>query len=255
MRDRAFHPTLWATLFTVPAVLVMLSLCIWQIQRLYWKEALINERVSRTTASATTLPKIDSKLDALEFRRVTLKGQFDHTHEFLMPARSQNGNVGFWIVTPLHLSDAAGDVLINRGWVPDGFQDPRQRMQGQLTGVVSLDAILRLPQSKSWFQPENEPQKNRWFYLSPDEMAAASGLSFRTDLYFDAVKTEIPGLYPLGGQTRINLPNDHLQYAITWGLLAGVLIVIYIISSTASRPKTSPDTLEQRTVNDRKEEA
>jgi surfeit locus 1 family protein len=235
---RSFRPGLAPTLFTVPAVLFMVALCVWQVQRLYWKEGLINERVERTTAAPVALPAAGGSLDEAEFRRVALSGQFDHAHEFLMPARSQNGNVGFWVVTPLHL-DTGGDVLVNRGWVPDGFQEPAQRMGGQLAGNVSFDGILRLPQVKSWFQPDNEPDKNRWFYLSPAEMAKASGLPFRTDLYLDAVKTEIPGNYPLGGQTRIQLPNDHLQYAITWGALALALVVIYAIHGfkAGTKPK------------------
>ena len=39
----------------------------------------------------------------------------------------------------------------------------------------------------------------------------------------------IPGGYPLGGETRIELPNDHLQYAITWFALAIALVVIYLV--------------------------
>ncbi len=57
----------------------------------------------------------------------------------------------------------------------------------------TFDGIIRLPQKQSWFQPPNEPLKNHWFYLSPAEMALASGLPLRTDLYLDAVKTDIPG--------------------------------------------------------------
>ena len=42
-----FRPTLWPTLITVPAVLVMIGLCVWQVQRMAWKEALIAERQTR----------------------------------------------------------------------------------------------------------------------------------------------------------------------------------------------------------------
>jgi surfeit locus 1 family protein len=60
-------------------------------------------------------------------------------------------------------------------------------------------------------------------------MASAAGVPARTDLYLDAEKTDIPGNYPLGGQARIELPNDHLQYAITWALLALALAAVYVI--------------------------
>ena len=39
----------------------------------------------------------------------------------------------------------------------------------------------------------------------------------------------MPGGWPEGGQTRLELPNNHLQYAITWFLLAGALVVIYLV--------------------------
>lgn len=229
MMQRSFRPGLWPTLFTIPAVLFMLALCVWQVQRLYWKEALINERVERTTAGPVAVPAPGADLASAEFHRIALNGRFDHAHEFYMPARSQNGNVGYWIVTPFQPADGSQSLLVNRGWVPEERRDPATRPEGQLAGDVAFDGIIRLPQQKGWIQPPNEPQKNRWFYLSPAEMAAASGLSFRTDFYLDAVKTEIPGNYPLGGQTRINLPNDHLQYAITWGSLALTLSIIYVI--------------------------
>ena len=239
---RPFRPGLWPTLFTVPAVLFMLALCVWQVQRLYWKEGLIAERVERTTAAPIALPAVGSDLKEFEFHRVALTGRFDHAHEFYMPARSQNGNVGYWIVTPLQPADGGQSLLINRGWVPEERRDPATRPDGQFADVATFDGIIRLPQVQAWFQPPNEPQKNRWFYLAPAEMAQASGLPFRTDLYLDAVKTDIPGNYPLGGQTRIQMPNDHLQYAITWGSLALALAVIYAIHGfKAGRPETPED--------------
>jgi surfeit locus 1 family protein len=51
-----FRPTLWPTLFSVPAILVMIGLCIWQVQRLHWKEGLIAERESRVAAAPGALP-------------------------------------------------------------------------------------------------------------------------------------------------------------------------------------------------------
>jgi surfeit locus 1 family protein len=223
-----FRPTFWPTVFTVPAILVMIGLSIWQVQRLHWKEGLIAERVARTTAEPIPLPPAGTDLGPLEFRRVSVTGTFDHAHELYLAARSQNGNVGYWIVTPLKLTTGE-DVLIERGWVPEEKKLPETRPQGQLAGTVTLNGIIRLPQAKTFFQPENEPARNVWFYIDPAQMAAAAGVPARTDLYLDAEKTDIPGKYPLGGQARIELPNDHLQYAITWALLALSLAGVYVV--------------------------
>jgi surfeit locus 1 family protein len=223
-----FRPTFWPTVVTVPAIMVMIGLSIWQVQRLQWKEGLIAERTARTTAEPIALPPVGTDLAPLEFRRVSVTGSFDHAHEFYLAARSQNGNVGYWVVTPLK-TDAGETVLIERGWVPENKKPPETRAEGQVAGTVTLNGFIRLPQVKSFFQPENEPQKNVWFYLSPAEMVQAAGIPARTDLYLDADLAPNPGGFPIGGQTRINLPNDHLQYAITWALLALSLAVVYVI--------------------------
>lgn len=232
-----FRPKFWPTLITIPAVLFMLALCIWQVQRLHWKEDLIEQRIARSEAAPVALPEMDADIAALEFHRVALTGRFDHAREFYLAARSQNGNVGYWVVTPLVLAEGGGAVLVNRGWVPNERKLPETRAEGQLAGDIKFEGIIRQPQRQAWFQPPNEPQKNTWFYLDPAEIAAVSGLPVRQDLYLDAVKAEIPGDYPVGGQTRIYLPNDHLQYAITWGALALALMVIYVLYHLKPAPQ------------------
>jgi len=223
-----FRPTFWPTVFTVPALLLMIGLAVWQMQRLHWKEGLIAERVGRSTAAPIALPPVGADLAPLEFHRVALQGSFDHGHEFYLAARSQNGNVGYWIVTPFKTRDGQ-IVIVNRGWVPEDKKLPERRAAGQIAGETALEGVIRLPQVKTFFQPENEVAKNVWFYLAPDQMAAAAGIPARTDLYLDADLTPNPGGFPIGGQTRINLPNDHLQYAITWALLALSLAAVYVV--------------------------
>jgi surfeit locus 1 family protein len=223
-----FRPTLWPTLFSVPAILVMIGLCAWQVQRLHWKEGLIAERESRVAAEPVTLPAVGVDPAGMEFRRVRLEGAFLHDKELFLGARSMNGNVGYQVLTPFALS-AGGIVLVDRGWVPVERKTPDRRAEGQLAGTQTLEGVVRLARGKAWMQPDNEPGQNMWFFVDLPAMAAASGTDLRTDLYVDAGPAENPGKYPVGGQTRIELPNDHLQYAITWGLLAAALAVIYVL--------------------------
>jgi surfeit locus 1 family protein len=57
-------------------------------------------------------------------------------------------------------------------------------------------------------------------------------------LFLEAEKSPVPGGWPEGGQTRLDIPNNHLQYAITWFLLAAALLVIYgvYVRSLRRRP-------------------
>ncbi len=224
-----FRPTLWPTLFSVPAFIVMIGLCVWQVQRMHWKEGLIAEREARVTAAPVALPAAGAgDVAGMEYRRVRLEGAFLHDQELYLGARSLNGNPGYHVLTPFALAEG-GAVLVDRGWIPIERKPPETRAEGQVAGAQALDGIVRLPPDRAWMQPDNEPANNMWFYVDLPAMAAASGAALRTDLYVDAGPAENPGGYPVGSQTRIELPNDHLQYAVTWGLLAAALAVIYVL--------------------------
>jgi len=223
-----FRPTLWPTLFSVPALIVLIGLCLWQVQRMHWKAELIADREARVAAAPIALPAEGTDPANLDYRRVRLEGAFRHDKELFLGARSMNGNVGYQVLTPFELA-GGGAVLVDRGWVPVERKAPESRAEGQLAGPQTVDGIVRLAPGKAWMQPDNEPAHNMWFFVDLPAMKAASGVDLRTDLYIDAGPAQNPGKYPVGGQTRIELPNDHLQYAITWGLLAVALAVIYVL--------------------------
>ena len=232
-----FRPTFWPTVFTIPALLVLVGLGTWQLDRLQWKTALIAEIQARMSAPAEPLPDVlsetDQALSAVQYRRVTLTGEFRHEDEMYLAARSMNGNPGYHVMTPFELS--SGEVvLVDRGWVPPERKLPAERPQGQVEGEVTIEGLIRVPRAeKSWLQPDNEPQNNMWFWIDLPAMAEHARLgAMGSDLapvYVDAGAGENPGGYPIGGQTRVNLPNDHLQYAITWYALAIALAVIYVV--------------------------
>jgi len=228
---RRFRPSLWPTLFTLPALIVLVGLGVWQLQRLHWKEALIEERQMRSALPAAVLPEQIAAPEDLEYTPLKVSGRFHHDREFYLAARTLNGRVGLHVVTPFELPDSR-ILMIDRGWIPDARRDPSTRPEGQTPGEVEVSGLGRLPGWKGldWLQPENLPEENLWFWVDPPAMAAAAGLSPVIEgLYLDAGPAENPGGWPRGGQTRIELPNDHLQYALTWFALAVALAVIYLI--------------------------
>jgi surfeit locus 1 family protein len=228
---RRFRFALWPTLITVPAVLIMLGFGVWQVERLVWKNDLIERLQTRTAAAPVPLAQLSGKPAEDEYRQVRLRGRFDHAHEMHLIARSLNGNTGYQIVTPLVLEDGRA-VLVNRGWVPDTRKDPARRAEGQVQGTVDVVGVTRLSQVPGWVTPNNEPQRNIWLYVDVPAMQQATGIANWASAYwFAADATPNPGGFPLGGQTQVNLPNDHLQYAFTWFAFAVILAVIYLIYS------------------------
>ena len=122
-------------------------------------------------------------------------------------------------------------VFINRGFIPSERKAPATRPAGQLAGTVHISGLLRLPPEAkpNWFLPDNRPDLNYWFWIDLPAMSAADKLDRVAPFYIDADGTPNPGGWPKGGVTRLTLPNNHLQYAITWFSLAAALTVIYVL--------------------------
>jgi len=222
-----FRPLFWPTVFSLPALLVLIGLGTWQFHRLEWKNQLIDNFESRAAATPIELPRGDIAPD-LEFRRLALTGAFDHGSEVFMTGRTFEGNAGFHIVTPFRLVDGR-TVLVNRGWVSESYRDPDKRPFSLVEGQTTIEAILRFPGKKGYFVPENEPENGFWFTLVPAQIVAHLGLEGRaeTDVYAAALRGPGKLTLPIGAKTETNLRNSHLGYAITWYGIACALIGVY----------------------------
>ena len=166
----------------------------------------------------------------MEFHHVTDEGVFLHDKEIFLGATSERGSQGYQILTPL-LEPTGRVVFVNRGFIPAELKHPGKRAGGQLTGTVRVHGLLRSsPAGKpAWFLPDNRPDLNYWFWVDLPAMSAADKLDNVAPFYVDADTTPNPGGWPKGGVTRLSLPNDHLQYAITWFSLAVAAMVIYLL--------------------------
>ncbi|KFB10752.1 SURF1 family protein [Nitratireductor basaltis] len=221
----------------LPALVVLLMLGTWQVKRLQWKETLVARIEERINAEPQPLERLDDLYrngGDIDYRPVTLSGRFDHSRErhYLATLR---GESGFQVHTPMAL-DAGDYIFVNRGFVPYDRKDPATRESGQMAGDVTIEGLARTASTHkpSFIVPDNDPQKNIFYWKDIDAMASSAGLSTDQvrDYYVDAGPQENAGGLPIGGVTRINLPNNHLQYAITWyGLalaLVGVLLVWFL---------------------------
>jgi surfeit locus 1 family protein len=225
-----FRPRLWPSVFTVPVLLLLIGLGVWQLQRLAWKEGLIAERQAATSAAPVPLPNSLAQARGMEFRHVFVSGVLRNDKEILVYAVPVVGEVGYDVLTPLVRADGRV-VFVNRGFVPVRLRDPAERAAGEIAGPVRIAGLLRLPPrgKPNWFVPDNDPSRHRWFWVDLKAMAAADGLRRVMPFYVDADATPNPGGWPRGGLTRVSLPNHHLQYALTWFSLAVALLVVYVL--------------------------
>lgn len=226
----------WAWPVVLAALAVMVGLGVWQLQRLAWKQGLIARLEQRTAAAPVPLPPgLDASdpaaIEALEFRPVEVTGRYLNDRELHLLARTRDGEVGQHVVTPFRLADGR-TLLIDRGWVPADAVEPAARQDGLLEGEATQVGLLRRGgwQGSDWLRPTNKPQANQWLWLDLPAMAEAAGLERPvTGFYLSALPGQHPGRWPEGGRTRVQLKNDHLQYALTWFSLAVVLLVVFLV--------------------------
>ena len=232
-----FRPRVAPTLITLAMVLVCLGLGVWQVQRLHWKEGLIARRDAALTAPPVTAPETAAKARLLEFHRVTAEGVLLNGREIALHSIGPSGGAGFDILTPLREGDGR-IVFVDRGFVPNEMRKGADRLPGP-DGVVQVTGRLRLPPAAKpgWFVPQNEPQRGEWFWIDLPALARAAGLPadglhniapFYIDA--DAEASPSPDPWPKPHGALPELPNHHLQYAITWFSLAAAATVIYVLS-------------------------
>jgi surfeit locus 1 family protein len=223
------------SILALAAFIVLIALGTWQVERRAWKNALIAELTERLAATPTALPASADwpglREDSFDFHRVAFKAEFPRDAEALVytvgsSLRSDTQGPGYWVFAPAHLSDGSV-VVVNRGFVPEGRQNPSTRPQGQSSGTVEVVGVARWPDARSWFQPDDDVPHNIFFTRDPSKMAVAKGWGPVAPFYVEQEAPAAPGGLPQVGRLAPNLPNNHLQYAITWYGLAAVLAGVF----------------------------
>lgn len=233
-RPRRRRGLLVPGLFAAVALAVLIGLGVWQLERKAWKEALIDSITRRMTAAPAALPPPERwpSLDpaAQEFTRVAFRADYLNDQEALVYAsgtalRPDVSEPGYWVFTPARL--AGGLVVVNRGFVPEARSDPTSRAAGRIIGPVDIVGAMRWPERRGWFTPDGDPARNLWFARDHRAIAAAKGWGNVAPFYIEQEMPPAPGGLPRPGKLVANLPDNHLQYALTWFALALVLVGVF----------------------------
>jgi len=225
-------PGVIVSVLALIALAILIALGTWQVQRLHWKEGLLAAIDERTHADPLPLDDIlamREEGEPVEYRRTTVTGHFLNEDEQFFFA-THEGFSGYYVYTPLERAD--GSILfVNRGFVGIDYKDPATRPESWPEGEVTVNGLAReaLHEKPSWIVPDNDPAKNTFYWKDIEAFTENAGLDQDRviDLYVDADDTPNPGGWPVGGVTIVSLPNNHLQYAVTWYGLAAALAAVF----------------------------
>ena len=193
----------------IPGLLVLLSLGVWQTKRLAWKESLLENINYNLSSEPLFLPNSVKKSEH-NYKMVKVKGALEPRSIFILTPVKGSG-AGFRVISPFKLVDG-GKILLDRGVIKE-----KDKSLLKTSGQQSLvTGYLSWPNETDYFTPEPNFTRNIWFSRDLEKMA-----NFLETQPILVVLTENRLDPSIRMQDPINgIPNNHLQYAITWFMMA-----------------------------------
>lgn len=217
-----------ASILTFAAVCILVSLGVWQVRRLEEKTAFIRQMDAAYAAPQNHgARRGDTEGQAQVFGR--FEGVFLTDKAFSFGTKVRDGQPGADLIVPLRTAE--GDVLVNLGFVDLSFD---RKSLGELANrSVWVEGLAR---KSSWnrFTPQNQPERDIWYRLDIPEIARAKGLErpWALAVYAERASHLLPQGLP--NNTRFYPNNNHLQYALFWFAMAGVLVAVYVLRFVVS---------------------
>lgn len=213
--------------FGVAGTLALLALGDWQLDRLTWKTSLLAEIDSRMQAHPVPVP-LDPNPERHAYLRVSATGTIPGRELHVLTSEQALGP-GFRVVVPLSVDGRV--YLADLGFVPEV-----QKSLERPSGTIRIEGNLAWPREVDpLFTPDPDIEKNIWFARDVELMAAELGTSPVLVVADRISRLEgadwISWTATRPAPVNANIPNDHLEYAITWFSLAGVwsLMTIFLL--------------------------
>lgn len=200
-------------------VAILLGLGVWQLQRLAWKQAMLAEINAMIVDAPVPLPAApDSKSD--RYRPVIASGRFTGEAAEVLDSVRDVGP-GARLIGVFETAEGRR-ILVDRGLRLDADR-------GALPPGHTADIVGNLdwPQETDSYTPPPDARSGMWFAVDVPAMAKA----LNTEATFIVARGPTgDGISPVPVDTSA-IPNDHLQYAITWFLLAAVWLgmTVYLL--------------------------
>jgi surfeit locus 1 family protein len=219
-------PRIWPIVVaTIVGLAILLTLGLWQLQRLAWKNALI----ARANAAIAAEPiPLDQALELflagknVDYVKVKARGKFA-PGDPLQLLSSANSGPAYELVQGFEQTQGA-PVLVSRGKIAINQQFPKSDQ----TEVEIIGHLVWHDQGRGYFDVDNKPDANLWYWWDVVAMTNQFSATHLNPNY--AVVHLVPGSPGTEGLTveapKANLRNNHLGYAITWFGLAAVLLVM-----------------------------
>lgn len=204
---------------------ILIGLGTWQLQRKAWKEDLLQTIEANIAAAPAALPQVPAK-ERDRYRAVTVEGEIEGNalHVFWV---TKDAETGYRIIAPFVTTDGRR-VLLDRGFIPAA-----EKAASLTIGQATVTGNLLWPDEGDWTTPAPEVDTN--ILYARDVAYMAERLNTEPVLIVARSATPEAAVTPQA-VTTAGIPNNHLQYAITWFSLAFIWAAMTIYFLRRSRP-------------------
>ncbi len=218
----------WPLIFGIVGTAILVSLGYWQLQRLTWKEGVLAQIDARIAAAPIDLPATATET-ADEYLPVRVSGRFTD-REIDVLTSIQGIGPGYRIISAFQTDDNRR-ILVDRGFIP---QAEKAAARPPVQAVV--EGNLLWPDEVDSFTPDPDLDANIWF--ARDLPAMAAHLKTEEILVVLRSSTEIDSPMTPLPVTSAGIPNNHLEYVVTWFGLAAIWVLMtgYFLWRQRRRP-------------------
>tara|TARA_X000000368_G_scaffold191255_1_gene150814 strand:- start:3818 stop:4507 length:690 start_codon:yes stop_codon:yes gene_type:complete len=203
---------------------LLITLGFWQLQRLEWKNTLLSKIEDNYNNITIDFPFLESS-SQFEYMKSNIDGNYLSEKLMFFYRSNLNGDSGFNVVIPFKTTEGI-IVYVDNGWIPFKNKENLDIDFINKSKVYSLSGALIFKKDRKYFTPENDYNENIWYLLNTDEMDSVLDLSSSNYIlklidqnYFEEFLIEF---------NPTNIKNNHLQYAVTWFLMALFISIFYI---------------------------
>jgi surfeit locus 1 family protein len=202
-------------IFFIFFIFTVLSLGTWQVYRLYLKNNLISDLENNLKTSSINFNVDIDK----EYTKVLFKKKDLNTKIFLY--HLNKGEIGFKVMVPYEINSSLL-VLVDKGWIR---KDKINLIKNTLFSDDVIEGYTKKIREKNLFTPNNNIKEEFLYSVEIDNLKKSFNKNIYPLLIIQTSKTNkdiIPNDY------EVRLPNNHLQYALTWYGLALFTIIFFL---------------------------
>ena len=202
-------------IFFILFIFAVLLLGTWQVFRLNSKNNLISTLEKNLKKNSISFIEDLDK----EYTKVLLKKKDLKSKIFLY--HLNKGEIGFKVIVPYEVNSSLV-VLVDKGWIR---KDKIDLIKNTLLNEDVIEGYTKKIREKNLFTPNNNIKEDFLYSVETDSLKKSLNKNIYPLLIIQTSKTNkdiVPNDYV------IRLPNNHLQYAITWYGLALVTIIFFL---------------------------